>query len=359
MFKHFEGARLGIFIFLGTVLLVISIFLIGNKESLFVSSISVKTYFQRVEGLKSGAPVRLSGYDIGSVSNIILASDTSGRVEVMMNIDNDVKHFIRLDSKASIETEGLVGKKIVSITPGSHEAEMISDGGIIQSISPVNIAEIIGETQETMAYVKSMMKDFSEIVSKVNQGDGTIGRLINDDELYESTVTITQDADKSLNAITQRIGEVSDFILDISDGFANIVNNVDTATANVKMLIANINNGEGVIGALISDKNSYDSVQVVIRNLVTTTEEAMIGASRFAENMEALKHNWLFKNYFEQRGYWDKAAYQIEIDQKLKELKNQNELLDQKIQEMLNLEEKTKDSQAQGNLENPVQPQVE
>jgi len=359
MFKHFEGARLGIFIFLGTVLLVISIFLIGNKESLFVSSISIKSYFNRVEGLKSGAPVRLSGYDIGNVSNITLASDTSGRVEVIMNIDNDVKHFIRLDSKASIETEGLVGKKIVSISPGSHEAEIISEGGIVQSVSPVNIAEIIGETQETMAYVKSMMKDFSEIVSKVNQGDGTIGRLINDDELYESTVIITQDADKSLNAITQKIAEVSDFILDISGGFASIVSNVDTAAANVKMLVDNINSGEGVIGSLISDKSAYDSVQVVIRNLVSTTEEAMLGAARFAENMEALKHNWLFKNYFEQRGYWDKTAYQNEIDQKLKDLKIQNQLLDQKIQEMLDLEEKLKDSGVQSNLSEPSQIQVE
>ena len=89
MFKHFEGARLGLFVFLGTVLLVVAIFLVGNKESLFIKSVYIKSYFTTVEGLRTGAPVRLSGLDIGSVSNIRLVEDTTGRVEVTMRIDTD------------------------------------------------------------------------------------------------------------------------------------------------------------------------------------------------------------------------------------------------------------------------------
>ena len=87
MLKNLEGARLGIFVFIGTVLIVLSIFLIGNRESLFVSSITVKAYFKTVEGLRNGAPVRMSGYDIGSVKSISLASDTTGRVVVNMRIE--------------------------------------------------------------------------------------------------------------------------------------------------------------------------------------------------------------------------------------------------------------------------------
>lgn len=340
MFKHFEGARLGIFIFLGTVLMVISILLLGNKESLFVSTISVKSYFSAIEGLKSGAPVRLSGYDIGSVSGVSLAPDTSGRVEVELRIDENVRHFIRLDSQASIETEGLVGKKIIAITPGSPDMEIVKNGGVIPSKDPVNISEIIEETQEIMAYVKDITKDFSGIVNKINAGNGSIGRLVNDDELYESTVAITQSADKSLKEITEKFEEVSGFLINASTGFESVVANVDTTMANIKAIIAKVDNGEGVLGGLVSDNSSYDSIKAVINNLVSTTDATMRGASKFAENMEALKHNWLFKSYFEQRGYWDKMDYEGELDAKIFQLRRQNEILDEKIREMLELQDK-------------------
>lgn len=342
MFKHLEGARLGIFIFFATVFLVIVILLIGNKESLFVNTITVRTYFPGIEGLKNGAPVRLSGYDIGSVSNIQLAPDTTGRVEVQMRIDNEVIHFIRLDSEAMIETEGLVGKKIVTITPGSNESEIISDNGVIRAKTPVSITEIIGESQAVMQYMKELTKEFSEIMAKVNEGEGTIGKLINDDRLYESTVTITKSADQSLNAITKRVGDVSDFLIEISGGFGSIVSNIDSTVADVKHLVARVNRGEGTIGSLLYDRSVLDSVKTVVANLVETTEEAKQGASKFAENMEALKYNWLFKSYFEQRGYWDKADYEKEIDKKLNDLKIQNKILDHKIQELLDVEARLK-----------------
>ena len=117
MFKQLEGARLGIFIFLGTVMLVLSIFLLGNKEKLFSSTIEIKAYFNQIEGLKPGAPVRLSGYDVGSVQSISLESGSNGRVEVVLNIDIALKKFIRIDSQAAVETEGLVGKRLLQSHP--------------------------------------------------------------------------------------------------------------------------------------------------------------------------------------------------------------------------------------------------
>ncbi len=340
MLKGFEGARLGIFIFIGTVLMVISILLLGNKESLFVSTINLKTYFNTIEGLKAGAPVRLSGYDIGSVSGVSLAPDTSGRVEVYLNIDKSIRHFIRLNSIATVETEGLVGKKIIAITPGSPDFEIIKDGGVIPSKNPMNITEIIEETQSIMAYVKDITKDFSEIVEKINSGQGSIGKLVNDDKLYKSTVSITQSADRSLNEITAKFEEVSDFLINITTGFDRIVANIDTTIVDVKDLINRVNNGEGIIGGLINDNTSYDSIRSVINNLVLTTESTRNAASKFEENMEALKHNWLFKSYFEQRGYWDKLEYEKELDNKIFQLQKQNKILDEKIREMLELQDK-------------------
>ncbi|MBL1215091.1 MAG: MCE family protein [Ignavibacteriae bacterium] len=349
MLKHLEGARLGLFIFLGTVLIVLSIFLIGNRESLFVSSIYVKTYFTTVEGLKAGAPVRMSGYTIGSVRSISLANDTSGRVEVEMRIETDVRQFLRLDSEASVETEGLVGKKIVNITAGSPDLEIVAEGGIIKSKDPINITAIIRETRDLMAYLNDITKDFSSIVAKINSGEGTIGKLVNDDELYTSTVSITKTADTSLAAITNRMNEVTDFIVDLGTGFESIVSNVDTSITEIKMLIDNVKKGEGVIGALFADESSYDSIKTVISNLVSTTNYAADGAASFAENMEALKHNWLFKAYFEERGYWDKAEFEVQLDNRIEEVNKKKEILEQKIQELKELEKRVDNSSTKNN----------
>ncbi|MBI1937630.1 MAG: MCE family protein [Ignavibacteriales bacterium] len=340
MLKQFEGARLGIFIFIGTILLVLSIFLIGNKEKLFVSTLEIKTYFNQIEGLKSGAPVRLSGYDIGSVSEIKLVDGKTGNVEVKMRIETNLIHFIRLDSFASIETEGLVGKKIVSVTPGSADHEVIRDGGILKSKNPVNIAAIIEQTESTMSYLKNLIKDLSEIITKTNQGEGTIGKLVNDEKLYYSAVQITQTADKSLKEMTGRLTEISDILVDLGKNVKGIINNVDDATADVKNLISNIEKGDGIAGAILTDKKLGDSLKTMITNFTKTSDDMRSATSSLAENMEALKHNWLFKGYFEERGYWNKEQYEKEINTKLEDLKKQNEILDVKIKQLLELEQK-------------------
>ena len=338
MLKQLEGARLGIFVFFGTVLLVISIFLLGSKEKLFTSTIEIKAYFTQIEGLNSGAPVRLSGYDIGSVSSISFAPDSTAKVEVKMRIDNSLIHFIHIDSEAAIETEGLVGKKIVTITAGSAGTPEIVDGGIIRSKNPVNISVIIQETDSIMGNINNLAKDFSEIFTKINQGEGSIGKLVNDDQLYKSAVNATQSADRSMSIITKRLEEIADIIINTSASLKSIIGNIDSATIDVRNLVHSVNKGEGALGALIGDKKIADSVKTVILNLVKTSDDARIAASSLAENMEALKHNWLFKSYFEERGYWNRTEYEKAIDLQLTELKKQQDILDNKMKELKELE---------------------
>ena len=340
MLKQLEGARLGIFIFFGTVFLVISIFLLGSKEKLFTTTIEIKAYFSQIEGLKSGAPVRLSGYDIGSVNSISFSHDSTAKVEVSMRIDNALKHFVHLDSEAAIETEGLVGKKIVTITAGGADANEITDGGTIRSKNPVNVSAIIEETQGIMANIKDLSKDFSEIFAKINQGEGSIGKLVNDQGLYNSAVNLTKSADKSMSVITNRLDEIADIIVQTSGSLKSIIGNIDSATVDVRSLIHRVNKGEGALGALVGDKNISDSVKIMIRNLVKTSDDARIATSSLAENMEALKHNWLFKSYFEERGFWNRSEYDKALELQLTELKKQQDILDKKIAELKELESK-------------------
>ncbi len=340
MLKQLEGAKLGLFIFLGTVLLVVAIFLIGSKDSLFSDNIYVKSYFDNVEGLRTGAAVRLNGLSVGSVSDVKLLDLNQYRVEVTMRINRDVQQFIRLDSEASIETEGIIGSKIVVISPGSKENATVTDGGTIVSQAAVNMNQIIAETQDIMTYMKELTKEFAQVLGKVNKGEGTIGKLVNDDNLYYESVSIIKSADTSLYRMVNRLEKMSGFIIDLGTGVESIVGNVDSAAIDLRNLIGSIENGEGALGALIADESVYDSIKTVISNLTKTTYEAKIGTEAFAENMEALKHNWLFKKYFEERGYWSKTEYEEKMNAQIKSIEKSKKELDDRLKRLEELEKK-------------------
>ena len=334
MFKSIKGARLGLFVFLGTVLLVVSIFVLGNKDQLFTDTISVKTYFTTIEGLKNGAPVWLSGYNIGSVKSISLANGETGKVEVSMKIKAELHHFIRLNSIASIETEGLVGKKIVSITPGTSDKAIVSDGGFIASRTPIKISEILEDSRDVIKHLNTLSAQFADISVKINNGTGTVGKLINDDSLYSNTVEILKSADKSIKGIQYWFNQIASFTDTLNQGLANITENVNSGVLELKSFVKDVKNGKGLLGHLVYNQATYDSVMAVVNNLIKTTVSTKLGAERLAENMEALKHNWLFKGYFENRGYWDSAKFDKKISKKLSELDKQKEIINSKLKEL-------------------------
>ena len=341
MFKNLANAKLGLFIFLGSTLLVVLIFLLGNKDQLFTSTITVKTYFQNTGGLRNGASVRFGGIDVGAVKDVKIVNDGSGKIEVSMRIKNEIKSFLKKDSRASIETEGLVGNKVVVISMGSDNSEGISDGGVILSTEPLSFANIIEETQGIMAYTKEMTKDLAEIVYKVNRGDGTIGKILNDDQLYNAATNLTKSADRSMISLTDDMKGVISLFDELGKGVQNVVNNINSVVTRIDTVLEGVSEGKGILGSLVSDKGEESqSINQILDNLVVVSEDARTSASRLAENMEALKHNWLFKSYFEERGYWDEEEFNKEIDSKIIELNDKIKLLDEKILELKSLENK-------------------
>lgn len=342
MAKGLTGAKLGIFIFLGSVLLIIGIFVLGNKEALFKSTFTVKAFFENVEGLRDGAPVRLSGVDVGAVKSIRIIGKQASVIEVSMRLLSDVKRFIRKDTEAGIETEGLVGYKFISLYIKESNADHVEDGGTILAKEPVSFADVIEETQGIMSYTKDMTQNLSEIVAKINNGEGTLGKILNDDALYYTATKLTQSAGTSLDSITYDLRSVVAVFKDLGEGLDGTVAKINGAVENVDSVIVNIKEGKGILGSLLAEGSSTDTTMAaIIENIKDITSEAKIAANKLNENMEALKHNWLFKSYFEDRGYWDAPEYEKDIDEKTKELNEKIKLLDEKIETLKSLEKKT------------------
>jgi phospholipid/cholesterol/gamma-HCH transport system substrate-binding protein len=185
--------RLGLFIAGTLTVLAIFIFLIGNNESRFRSTYSLKAQFQNVGGLNDGADVRVGGIHKGTVRHIDLPSQPDGKVTVFMDLETPTRDIVKKDSAAAIKSEGLLGDKYIEVSFGSKDAPKVKDGDTIASQPPLDIADVMKKTDELLDTAKGALGNIEgaagnleAISTKINKGQGTAGALINDKTMYKN-----------------------------------------------------------------------------------------------------------------------------------------------------------------------------
>jgi phospholipid/cholesterol/gamma-HCH transport system substrate-binding protein len=186
-------ARLGAFIFGTLAILAAGVFIIGSKEYLFRSTYQVKAQFDNVAGLSEGADVQVGGVHSGMVQSINLPHRPGDKVTVVMNLDKSTHEIIKQDSVASIETEGMLGNQYVAISFGSAGQGEITDGQIIQSQPPLLMADmlkkasgILDSSQQAINNATQATAHLSSVSGKIDSGQGTIGALVNDKQVYNN-----------------------------------------------------------------------------------------------------------------------------------------------------------------------------
>src|SRR6202165_4204077 len=186
-----RAARLGAFIIATLAILAAGIFLIGSKQYLFSSTYRLKAQFATVVGLDPGAEVRIGGVHGGTVRAVELPHNPDGKITVLMDLQRSTHDIITHDSVAAIETEGLVGNEYVSISFGSARALNVKDDDTIASQPPLVIADLMKKAdglldtgQEALESGTVAAANMSSISGKINQGQGTIGALVNDKKIY-------------------------------------------------------------------------------------------------------------------------------------------------------------------------------
>ena len=333
MNKKSSLIRVGIFVVLGGVAVAVGIFLVGKEEGLFRQSFRVSAFFNTIEGLRTGASVRLSGVDVGIVDKIVI-SPQNNMVRIDLKLRTTVRTFIKKDSYAAIEQEGLVGSKYVSLSVGTSASEGVADGDILLSKEPFRLSTILEDAQGMIANTRQATAEFTKILAAVNAGHGTLGKLITDEDVYLAMKRATAQADSSLRKTADEFANIPKFVSGVSENLYGVTKNigtlisdVDSTVINVRDIVAKINKGQGTLGALVVERNVYDSLMVIVQKGVAMAEAARDGADRFDENMEALRHNWFFKGYFEDRGYWDKVGFEKDLDAKIAGLRQLEEKL--------------------------------
>jgi phospholipid/cholesterol/gamma-HCH transport system substrate-binding protein len=197
--------RLGLFIAGGLALFVLTIFIIGKQKNLFNPVYKLITTFSNVSGLQVGNNIRFSGITVGTVDNIRIINDSTVKVDML--IKKDVKKFIKSDCEVAIGSEGLIGDKLLILTQGSNEAPVAKEGQLLASAEPVEIDAIMASLQVTAGNAAIISEELAEVMFKVNSGQGTLGRLIQDtaiaNNLSQTMVNIKRSSkglDENMNA---------------------------------------------------------------------------------------------------------------------------------------------------------------
>jgi len=176
--------RLGIFITIGLALFTAAIYFVGQRQQLFNSTFQVSGIFKDINGLQIGNNVRFSGINVGIVEEIRQISDST--VQVDMQIDKRTKQFIKKNAKAIIGSDGLMGNKIISITPGSPDKQVIADYDFIETIRPVSMDDILKNVKLSSDNAVIITDNLSIISESIVEGKGVIGKLFMDSVLGEN-----------------------------------------------------------------------------------------------------------------------------------------------------------------------------
>lgn len=173
--------KLGMFVTIGLILFVGTIYFVGKQKNLFGSTFTLQSQFKTVTGLKVGNNVRFSGINVGTVSEITLITDST--VAVKLIIKDEVRRFIKTDSKASIGSDGLMGDKVLTISPGAKSNRSVKDNAIIASVKAIEIEDIMKGVKTTVDNASIITDQLAEFSFKINNGKGTLSKLLMDENM--------------------------------------------------------------------------------------------------------------------------------------------------------------------------------
>ncbi len=309
-----KNIRVGAFVLIGTVLLIFTLYLIGAKQNLFGSTFELKSQFKNVNGLMPGNNVRFTGIDIGTVKTVEIINDST--VDVTMVIEDKVQAFIKKNATAMVGTDGLMGNKLINISSSNEAAESVEDGDFLVSKSPLGTDDMMRTLNITNENVKDITIDLKNIVHRLNSpstlwsilmdtivADNVKQAIVNIKVTGERSAIITGDLSRIVKHIKDGKGTIGALIADttmavkLNQSIVNIkliTDSLALVTGDIHYITAKIKKGEGGIGTVLMDTT-------FVNNLNATMKNVKSGTKNFDENMEALKHNILLRNYFKKK----------------------------------------------------------
>ena len=304
--------NLGLFIILSTILLITALYFIGNRQNLFGKTFRISTVFKNVNGLQLGNNVRYSGINVGTVKNIEMVNDTT--IWVDMVIEDKIQQHLKKNAIATIGSDGLVGSMIINIVPAKGISIPLNPGDTIKSYSKISTSDMMTTLNTTNENAAILIANLLNITTAINEGEGTLGMLIRDNELASSlrqtiinlritslnasktfkdfnTIITSINMDESVAGVLLNDSISAIKIKSIINNLENSSKEVDTVITNLNDVIMDVKNGKGTLNYMVNDT-------ILVKNIDETMINIKEGSIRLNENLEALKHNFLTRGYF-------------------------------------------------------------
>lgn len=314
----------GIFILLALVIFGAAILVLGGQRKSFISAVTVKAVFHDVGGLSKGNNIWYSGVKVGTIRKITFVR--TSEIEVMMDIDKSSREFIHKDVRAKVSSDGLVGNKIIALSGGSDKMPPIEDGDLIAVETSISTDEIMNTLQVNNKSLVEITGNLKVITKKIMDGQGTLGKLVNDEAVYdnlagtlatlEKTAGNTQRLTQGLADYTakfQRKGTLANDLVTDTAVFANLrttVAQLQQVAQNANGVVQNLNTATSDISGKLQTSNSPAGVllndQAAAADLKQTLSNLNVSTGKLDQNMEALQHNFLLRGYFRKKAKREK-----------------------------------------------------
>jgi phospholipid/cholesterol/gamma-HCH transport system substrate-binding protein len=260
--------RVGLLVLIAIAVLILLILNASGTLNPFASKIHLRARFADANGLREGSEVRLAGVRIGKVDRIRLLSPSevgSGpnpqKVEAFLSVDNKIdgvpaRERIRSDSSAQQMAPSILGSEmIVNITPGTSIGQPIQENALLPSSSGSTISDLATNGTELAQKLSRLSDQINEVVKNVREGKGTVGRLFNDEALYNNLNATIRDAEELATQIKSGKGSAGKFIYDEA-----LYNNANEISANLKRLSDDLAAGRGTAGRLLQSDEMYNKI---------------------------------------------------------------------------------------------------
>jgi len=273
-------------VLIASIVFAVLVFLMTGTRGLFTPTLMLKAYFENAAGLRVGAPVRLEGVDIGNVSKIaVAASRPLSPVEVTMKVAN--KYPLRKDSVATLSTAGVLGETFVDISNKTAKGPEVQNWDALKTEGQPAIQDVIRASNGTLQNVDILVRRLDRIVSAIERGEGSIGKVIYDPELYNRLNTTLSQVQSLVGQISEGRGSIGKLIN--SD---ELYNKIDDSVDKLNKLVDQIDKGEGTVGKLIKDPSLYNNANQTIAKANKLMDDVNAGKGalgKFAEDPEFAK----------------------------------------------------------------------
>ena len=256
--------KVGVIVIVSIVLLTTLLFLMtaASGMSVFSKKLIVHTYFENSAGLKKGGEVQLQGVTIGEVKDVIVSTDPARKltpVEAVMRLDPKFSSSLHKDSRASLTTIGVLGDTVVNINSQTATGPALETGDEVKTLETPNFQDVVKASQGTIESVNVILAKMDKIVDALQNGNGSVGLLINNPDLYNKATNTVDELQKLARNLNSGKGSVGKLVND-----DEMYNRLNGAAGKLENIANALDSGKGTAGRLLKDEVLYNNLNATL-----------------------------------------------------------------------------------------------